>query len=137
MFGLGWGELLALVVLALLVFGPDKLPQAAQQAGRTLRQIRQMANNARTDLEANLGPEFKNFDPADLNPKAFVRKHLLDDVENDWNDNATTPSTAIGATSDEEDLPMESTVSGPYAMTSPAREELAPGELPPYDPEAT
>ncbi len=85
MFGLGWAEILALIVIALLVFGPDKLPGVASQAGRTLRQLRQMANNARTDLEANLGPEFKNFDPNDLNPRNFVRKHLLDDVEKDWN----------------------------------------------------
>ncbi|HEX8004928.1 MAG TPA: twin-arginine translocase TatA/TatE family subunit, partial [Trebonia sp.] len=35
MFGLGWPEIIALVVIALLVFGPEKLPQAASQAGRT------------------------------------------------------------------------------------------------------
>ncbi|WP_066371340.1 sec-independent translocase [Herbidospora mongoliensis] len=118
MFGLGWAEILALVVIALLVFGPDKLPGVASQAGRTLRQIRQMANNARTDLEANLGPEFKNFDPSDLNPKNFVKKHLLDDVEKDWN---ATPEETASA-----DPP-------PPAMTV----ELSAGEIPPYDNEAT
>ncbi|GIH27303.1 hypothetical protein Aph01nite_56130 [Acrocarpospora phusangensis] len=116
MFGLGWPEIVALVVIALLVFGPEKLPQAASQAGRTLRQLRQMANNARSDLEANLGPEFKNFDPADLNPKTFVRKHLLEDVENDWKDEAAPP-------------PPEPPV--------PAYAELSVGEIPPYDNEAT
>jgi sec-independent protein translocase protein TatB len=126
-FGLGWPEILALIVIALLVFGPEKLPQAAQQAGRTLRQLRQMANNARADLEANLGPEFKNFDPADLNPKAFVRKHLLDDVENDWN---ATPSTAAAAAVAADLDP------NPYAE-APIAADLSPGELPPYDPEAT
>ncbi|WP_345409391.1 hypothetical protein [Nonomuraea salmonea] len=44
-----------------------------------------MANSARDDLRAGLGPEFQNFDPADLNPRNFVRKHLLDDLEDDWN----------------------------------------------------
>ncbi|MEU6427516.1 sec-independent translocase [Microbispora sp. NPDC046973] len=115
MFGLGWGEALALVVIALLVFGPEKLPQAASQAGRTLRQLRQMANNAKADLQANMGPEFANFDPADLNPKNFVRKHLLDDLENDWN---STPETAAE----------------PVASPTP---ELGVGEIPPYDNEAT
>ncbi|MFF3665272.1 sec-independent translocase [Microtetraspora malaysiensis] len=119
MFGLGWPELLALVVIGLLVFGPEKLPQAAQQAGRTLRQLRHMANNAKADLEANLGPEFKNFDPADLNPKAFVRKHLLDDVENDWN-----------ASSAAESVPA-------VAAAAPPGGELGFGEIPPYDTEAT
>ncbi|MCT9932600.1 sec-independent translocase [Planotetraspora sp. A-T 1434] len=115
MFGLGWPELLALVVIALLVFGPDKLPQAASQAGRTLRQLRQMANNAKADLQANLGPEFSNFDPADLNPKTFVRKHLLDDLENDWNAPAAPE---------------------PYIQAA-AEPELSFGEIPPYDSEAT
>ena len=114
MFGLGWAEALALVVIALLVFGPDKLPQAASQAGRTLRQLRQMANNAKTDLQANMGPEFANFDPADLNPKNFVRKHLLDDIEKDWNGTPTTDE--------------------PVGSPTP---ELGVGEIPPYDNEAT
>jgi sec-independent protein translocase protein TatB len=113
-FGLGWPELVALVVIALLVFGPEKLPQAASQAGRTLRQLRQMANNAKSDLQANLGPEFSNFDPADLNPKAFVRKHLLDDLEDDWD-------------------------SAPASVPEPVspKPELGFGEIPPYDSEAT
>ncbi|MEZ0073545.1 sec-independent translocase [Planotetraspora sp. GP83] len=120
MFGLGWPELLALVVIALLVFGPDKLPQAASQAGRTLRQLRQMANNAKADLQANLGPEFSNFDPADLNPKTFVRKHLLDDLENDWNAPAAAEPYA-----------------GSYTTEADAEPELSFGEIPPYDSEAT
>ncbi|GGO27864.1 hypothetical protein GCM10010116_55850 [Microbispora rosea subsp. aerata] len=115
MFGLGWGEALALVVIALLVFGPEKLPQAASQAGRTLRQLRQMANNAKADLQANLGPEFSNFDPADLNPKTFVRKHLLEDIEKDWNSTPAATAEPVAA----------------------ARPELGVGEIPPYDNEAT
>ncbi|MBP2707651.1 twin-arginine translocase subunit TatB [Microbispora sp. RL4-1S] len=114
MFGLGWPELLALVVIALLVFGPEKLPQAASQAGRTLRQLRQMANSAKADLQANLGPEFSNFDPADLNPKAFVRKHLFDDLEKDWNSEPSDKPDSVS--------------------TQP---ELGVGEIPPYDNEAT
>ncbi|MCK2213038.1 sec-independent translocase [Actinomadura sp. ATCC 31491] len=120
MFGLGWGEIAALVVLALLVFGPDKLPQAAAQAGRTLRNLRRMANNAREDLRAGLGPEFQNFDPADLNPRTFVRKHLLDDLEDTWNDKPKELESAAA----------------PYTP-EPVVDELGYGELPPYDAEAT
>ncbi|MEO3811959.1 sec-independent translocase [Sphaerisporangium sp. B11E5] len=122
MFGLGWAEVLALVVIALLVLGPEKLPQAAAQAGRALRQLRQMATNARNDLQDNLGPEFSNFDPTDLHPKNFVRKHLLSDLEDDWN-RPTTPD------------PTPSTYPEPYATTTV--QELGYGEIPPYDPEAT
>ncbi|TYB56756.1 Sec-independent protein translocase subunit TatB [Nonomuraea sp. PA05] len=122
MFGLGWMEIGALIVIALLVFGPERLPQAAAQAGKTLRNLRRMANNARDDLRAGLGPEFQNFDPADLNPRNFVRKHLLDDLEDDWN-NPDKPRE------------LEPVAAAPYAP-EPV-DELSYGELPPYDAEAT
>ena len=118
MFGLGWLEIGALVVIALLVFGPDKLPQAASQAGKTLRNLRRMANSARDDLRAGLGPEFSNFDPSDLNPKNFVRKHLLED-EDDW---ASKPQQLEPVTTSYDPEPVD---------------ELGYGELPPYDAEAT
>ncbi|GGL10349.1 sec-independent translocase [Planomonospora parontospora] len=124
MFGLGWFEVAALVVIALLVFGPEKLPQAAAQAGRTLRNLRRMANNAKDDLQAGLGPEFADFDPADLNPKNFVRKHLTADLEDDWNGAASAAVLATPAY-------------GPSSYAAEAAEELGYGEIPPYDSEAT
>jgi sec-independent protein translocase protein TatB len=119
-FGLGWPEIVALVVIALLVFGPEKLPQAASQAAKTLRNLRRMANNARDDLRTGLGPEFADFDPADLNPKNFVRKHLTADLEDDWNGASATTATAE---------PADHVMSG--------ADELGYGEVPPYDSDAT
>lgn len=81
MFDVGLGEALLLLVLALIIFGPDQLPKVASQAGRALRQLRTMANSARDDLREGLGPEFADFDMADLNPRRFVRKHLLEDTD--------------------------------------------------------
>jgi sec-independent protein translocase protein TatB len=75
--------LLALGLIALVVFGPDKLPQLARDAGRTVRQLRAMAQAARTELKSELGDTVGDFDLADLNPRAFVRKHLLDDLDGD------------------------------------------------------
>ena len=40
-----------------------------------------MANSAKADLQEGLGPEFADFDVSDLNPRSFVRKHLLDDMD--------------------------------------------------------
>ena len=108
MFDVGLGEAAFLVLLALIIFGPDQLPKVASQAGRALRQLRTMANSAKQDLQDGLGPEFADFDVADLSPRRFVRKHLLDDPD---------------------DAP------GELAAT---QEPLLPfGERPPYDPEAT
>lgn len=109
MFDVGLGEAALLVVLALVIFGPEQLPKVAAQAGRALRQLRSMANSAKQDLQEGLGPEFADFDVADLNPRRFVRKHLFEDA--DGADRETPPFV------DEPLLPY--------------------GERPPYDPEAT
>jgi sec-independent protein translocase protein TatB len=111
-FDLSITKLLVLGVLALLIFGPEQLPKMASQAGRALRDLRRMAEGARADLQENLGPEFADFDINDLNPRNFVRKHLLDDPE-DAGDGSTAPPSEVTASA------------------------LLPGESPPYDAEAT
>ncbi|MFG2817757.1 sec-independent translocase [Streptomyces sp. NPDC048410] len=72
-------ELVTLIVLAVLVFGPDKLPKFIQDVTRTLRKIREFSDNAKHDIRSELGPEFKDFEFEDLNPKAFLRKQLDND----------------------------------------------------------
>lgn len=74
-------EFLILLVLAIVLFGPEKLPELARKAARLVRYVRQMAGTAQDQLSKELGPGFENLDFRDLNPKAFVQKHLLDDVE--------------------------------------------------------
>lgn len=112
MFDVGLGEMMVLVVLALVIFG-DRLPTVAKQTGQMLRQLRAMANNAKQDLQDGLGPEFKDFDLEDLNPKTFVRKHLFEDDDEVRRDDFLEPA---------------------YASPSSG---LAAHERPPYDPEAT
>jgi sec-independent protein translocase protein TatB len=79
MFDLSLAKILLLAVLALVVFGPKELPKLAAQAGRALRQLRQVAEGAKADLREGLGPEFADFDIDDLNPRRFVQKHLLNE----------------------------------------------------------
>lgn len=81
MFDIGPTELLALVVVAVIIFGPEKLPQFARKAAHLVRYVRTMAGNAQNQLRKELGPGFEEVDFRDLNPKAFIKKHLLDDVE--------------------------------------------------------
>lgn len=120
MFDFSLTKIAVLLVIAIVVFGPDQLPKVAAQAGRALRDLRRLADNARRDLQDGLGPEFGEFDLNDLNPRHFVRKHLLDDMESGFQ----TP--------------------GPYDHVAPqpvqddtALAMLPPGETPPYDAEAT
>jgi sec-independent protein translocase protein TatB len=72
-------ELVTIVVLAVLVFGPDKLPKVIQDVMRTVRKVREFSESAKQDIRQELGPEFKDFEFEDLNPKTFIRKQLEND----------------------------------------------------------
>ncbi|MCL7430245.1 sec-independent translocase [Streptomyces sp. NPDC052415] len=72
-------ELVTLIVLAVLVFGPDKLPKVIQDVMRTVRKIREFSESAKQDIRQELGPEFKDFEFEDLNPKTFIRKQMDND----------------------------------------------------------
>jgi len=82
-FDLSIPKLLVLAVIALVIFGPSELPKIASQAGRALRDLRKIAEGAKNDLREGLGPEFADFEIEDLNPKRFVQKQLLDDLNAD------------------------------------------------------
>ena len=114
MFGIGIPEFMVILVVALLAFGPDRLPDFARQAGRMVRQVRSFANNARDDIRAELGPEYADFELNDLDPRKAIRKHILEAWDED-------DETSPAATS---------------SMTASNR-PLSPGELPPYDSDAT
>ena len=74
-------EFVLLLVLAVILFGPERLPDLARKAARLLRYVRTMASSAQEQLTKELGPGFEDMDIRDLNPRTFVQKHLLDDVE--------------------------------------------------------
>ena len=80
---LGWGEIAVLLVLALFVFGPERLPGMAAEAGRTLRKVRTYVKGMTDDLKTELGPELGDVDLRSLHPKTFVQKHLFEDEEQD------------------------------------------------------
>jgi len=79
--GLGWPEAAVLLLLGLFVFGPERLPEIAQEAGRALRKLRVWLKDMSEDLKAELGPEVGDLDLRSLDPKEFVRKHLFEDED--------------------------------------------------------
>ena len=74
---LNWWEIGALLMLALLIFG-ERLPKVIGDGLRMLRGLRAMAQNATTDLSRELGTDIQL---QDLHPKAFIRKHLLSEED--------------------------------------------------------
>ena len=51
MFGLGTGELLVVVILALIFIGPEKLPSMATSLGKILKQLKQAVDEIKIDLQ--------------------------------------------------------------------------------------
>ena len=54
MFDIGLQEMLVIGVLALLVFGPGKLPELGRMVGRALREFRRASDEFRSTVETNL-----------------------------------------------------------------------------------
>ncbi len=79
-------ELLVLLVVALVILGPERLPEYAAQFARWVRQVRDFAVSARSSVRAEMGPEFDEvdwqaLDPRRYDPRRIVREALLDGEE--------------------------------------------------------
>ena len=87
-FDFGPGEIIGLAVLAMILVGPDRLPNFAVDAARILKKVREFASNATNELKENLGPGFEDLQPSDLRPKAFIKKQIASAMDSD--DSATS-----------------------------------------------
>ena len=83
LFDVGAGELLVIVLLAVVLFGPEKLPDLIKKTARVIKYLRDVANSATDTLKTQLGPEFADLTPADLNPKRLLERTVLKDVQAD------------------------------------------------------
>ena len=108
----GIGELAVLLILGLFVFGPERLPGMAAEAGKTLRKVRLYVKGMTDDLKSELGPELGDVDLASLHPRTFVQKHLFSDADDDLDPAVGRPVSRAGA-------------------------PLAAGEPAPWDPDTT
>lgn len=139
---IGLPELLTLIVLAVLVIGPDKLPKVIQDVSRTIRKIREFSESAKQDIRNELGPEFKDFEFEDLNPKTFIRKHLdsddlgLKEIRNGFDLKKEMAEVADAVHGREIERPSGSAGSGRVDMTKKP-EPPAAVEYPPFDADAT
>lgn len=82
---IGWGELLIILAAALIVLGPERLPGAVSWTLRAVRQVRDYATGATSQLKEELGPEFEDLrkplsqlnELRGMTPQSIVTKHLL------------------------------------------------------------
>lgn len=134
MFGINGGEMIILIVIALIVIGPKRLPEYAEKLRDFVRSARRMAEGAKTHVKEDFGDDFKDvdwrkLDPRQYDPRRIVKEALAeeDDVirENRASDSAPakpdTTDTALAAS------PLER-----HAAQMKLR-----GEKAPFDEEAT
>jgi len=111
-FGVGLPEFAVIAFVAVLVFGPDRLPDLARQAGQLVRRVKRMADNARDELRAELGPDYADLELRDLDPREIVRRHIAEALEDEDDDETARPARR-------------------------GQRPLDEGEIPPYDADAT
>jgi sec-independent protein translocase protein TatB len=83
-FDINGSEFIILVVVAVLVIGPERMPEYAAKLAKLVRQLRAMADTAKDQLREQMGPEFddvdwKQYDPRQYDPRRIVREALLQD----------------------------------------------------------
>jgi sec-independent protein translocase protein TatB len=125
-FNIGPLELVVLALVGIIVLGPDRIPGVARDAARMIRQLRDMATGARSQLKNELGPEFADVgldslrELRSLNPRTAIQRALLGDDDEDVQGlRADAPSS---------DAP---------AAVPPAQQPLGRGDKAPFDEDAT
>ncbi len=136
----GWGEMLVLVVVGLVILGPERLPGAIHWTANALRQARDYLSGVTSQLREDLGPEFDDLrGPLSelhklrgMTPRAALTKHLLDGDDSFFTGEFDRPVNGA---------PVEPAArpAGPSAVTGGptfAAEEQAPDHTP-FDTDAT
>ncbi|WP_084039400.1 twin-arginine translocase TatA/TatE family subunit [Demequina sp. NBRC 110053] len=110
MLGINGWEFLVLIVVAIVVIGPERMPEYARQLREWVVSMRDLVNSNKDTLTSELGPDvdWKQYDPRQYDPRRIVREALYE----------PTPSAAAA----------------PAAAAAAAPEQGAPA---PYDSEAT
>ena len=84
-FGLTFDKLLIILIIAVFLIGPDRLPGYAAQLARLVKSLRGMADGAKERMREEMGPEFdevdwKKLDPRQYDPRRIIREALVDEV---------------------------------------------------------
>jgi sec-independent protein translocase protein TatB len=135
----GWSELLVLGVIALVVLGPERLPEAARWLASAIRKVKDFAGTAQQQLREDYGTEFEEFreplkqlnELRGLNPRALVTKHLLDGDDSLFTGDfgAAAPAGSATATGTPSTGPRPP-AAAPAAAPRPQPGPQAPGPLP-------
>lgn len=85
-FGINGAELIILILLAVLVLGPEKLPEYTRRLTEWIRTLRRMAEGAKVQFRDETGTDFdeidwRRYDPRQYDPRRIIREALADPVD--------------------------------------------------------
>ena len=133
MFGINGAEFLVLLVVAVVVVGPERLPRYAEQLAHAVRKLRHFVSDAKDRVATELGDDVKDvdweaLDPRRYDPRRIVREALLDG-------DPAPPSSAVASGAA---VYVSGTRPSSSVQSASVRRREAQGAAPaPFDDEAT
>ncbi|MDO5700912.1 MAG: twin-arginine translocase TatA/TatE family subunit [Bowdeniella nasicola] len=129
-------ELLIIIVIAMVVIGPENMPKAAASLGRAVRQFKSLTLDAKARLKDELGPELedldlRSLDPRQYDPRRIVREALQEDIPPRPAAMPLPPAVQDPA------APQARTSAVPGMPPQASPYTYVPGEPAPFDDEAT
>lgn len=115
-------ELLVIAILALVLIGPERLPQYAEQLGRFVRGVKQFTTDTSQKVRDEIGDEVDDLDLSALDPRQYDPRRIVRDA---------LAEPAPGA------RPAASPAAAAAATSRAASGSRAPAGKAPYDDEAT
>ena len=100
-FGINGNEFLVIILVAVIVVGPQRLPEYTRKLTQMVRQLRVFLDNARSQIAEEVGPEMadldlSSLDPRQYDPRKIVRDALGEDIDAIRED-LTHPFRSVGS----------------------------------------
>jgi len=112
-FGIGFGELVLIAIVALIVLGPERLPSALREVAKFIRMLRNLSQ----EFTDQFGDEFKALE--DLNPRRLLQDAIEDiDDEEKAKDESTKPAGKKNTTATSKSTAAKSTTKPPAKATA-------------------
>lgn len=140
MFGINGPEFLLLLLIGIMVIGPQRLPEYTQKLANLVREVRRMASGAREQIKEEVGididdVDWKKYDPRQYDPRRIIKEALLDDETKPVSPGA--PSSGTGSTAAAVAGAVAAGELSPESRTRTLLERLPDGVPAPFDTEAT